>query len=184
MAKVDAATFKAAMDLAAVELTTAMQDDTLTELAVEYKTSLHPARNVDKLFILNKATGVYTTSVAYIDSFYAGNFPGAGKLVDGQGTPTPIAVVTATVEDAAAANIVLTFDRPVFENAATAVSIAGVVTGDDKVITGIVYAGTVVTVTVDTPYIMGDTITLSGRFFGNHNNYIDLAAQVVTNNVT
>jgi hypothetical protein len=185
MARINATAAKAAAALAAVQLTTILQDATLTELFNDYKDNHHPMRGLEKLFLLAPATGVVTSNDAFITAAYAGAFPTSGIQAgrQSQGPATPIALSTATVEDAAPTRIILTFDRAVIQNPATAISIAGTVTGDDKVISSIAYAGAVVTITVTVAYINGDTISTTGRFFGNHGNYIDLAAQAVTNNV-
>ncbi len=88
---------------------------------------------------------------------------------------------TATVEDAAQANIVLTFDDII-------VSVDGLTLGGDadpaKIISGIAIASNVVTITVSVDYDNGDTITIAtGNFRSNKNNYLALAAEAVTNNV-
>jgi hypothetical protein len=185
MARINEVAAKAAAALAAVQLTEILQDATLTELFNDYKENHHPMRGIEKLFLLAPATGVVTSNDAYIAAAYAGSYPTSGISSGRQsaGPATPIALSTATIEDAAPANIVLTFDRAVIQNPETAISIAGVVTGDDKVISSITYAGAVVTITVTVAYINGDTASVTGRFFGNHGNYIDLAAEAVTNNV-
>ena len=184
MAKVNAAAFKAAMATAAADLTTAMQDDTLTELANEYKDALHPARNLPKLFILNKVTGVYTANDAYVDEFYAGNFPNLGKLVDGQGTPTPITVVSATLETAQPRDIVITFSEKIFFNSSTLMTIAGAAAAGKTIVSvTISTSGLIMTIVVSADFIAAGVVTVSGRAFGNHNNYVDLVAQAVTNNI-
>ena len=78
MARIDATAAKAAAALAAAELTTIMQDDTVAELATENKNNHSPMRGIKKLFLLDPATGVYTANDDYIDSAYAGNFPTSG----------------------------------------------------------------------------------------------------------
>ena len=78
MARVTAVAAKAAAATAAADLTTIMQDDTLTIPAVENKNNHSPMRKVEGLFLYNAATGVYTANDAYIDSAYAGNFPTSG----------------------------------------------------------------------------------------------------------
>ncbi len=78
MARIDATAAKAAAALAAIQLTAIMQDDTLAELAVENSKNHSPMRGIKKLFLLDPATGVYTSNDNYIDSAYAGNFPTSG----------------------------------------------------------------------------------------------------------
>jgi len=159
-----------------------MQDDTVLELAIEYKPALHPARNLNKLFILNKETGVYTTNSDYIDEFYAGTFPNKGNLVDGQGVPSLLSLTAGDIEIAAPADIVLEFKGDVFFNPRTAISVGGAA-GELKAIINIVYAGTLVTITMDSVFVVSDVATVTGRFFGNHNNFIDLVDQAIVNNI-
>ena len=180
MARVDATAFKAAMALAAAQFTAALQDDTLTELAVDYKHNHSPGRNIDKLLLLDANTGVYTSNDAYIDSFFAGNYPNVGTQVGGDGAVTPATLSTATIEDAAPANIVLTFDRVITN--ASGVSIAGAGSAG-KTILGVSIDGAVVTITVSADYINGDVVTVSGQFQPVGLNATVLTDQAVTNNV-
>jgi len=55
-----------------------MQDDTLTEPAVDNKNNHSPLRAIDNMFLYNASTGVYTSNDAYIDAAYAGNYPTSG----------------------------------------------------------------------------------------------------------
>ncbi len=179
MAKVTATAFKAALATAAVDLTTAMQDVTLTELAVEFKSSLHALRDLNKLFILNKATGVYTSNDDYVDSSYAGNFPNQGMLVDGQGVRTAPTVVTATIETAQPTHIVLTFSTAIYSG--SSISIAGAASVG-KTIVDVTYAGVVVTIIVSAAYIAAGVVTVSGTFNGA-GVHITLDDEAVTNNI-
>jgi len=183
MARIDATAAKAAAALAAAQLTTILQDDTLTELFNDYKQSNHPMRGVEKLFLLAPATGVVTSNDAYIDAAYAGNYPTSGieSGRQSQGTPTPITLVSAAVADADPDIIVLTFSEKVFENQSNRIAVGGTVTTEKK-ISSIDYNGTIVNVQVDSAYINGDVITTTLRLFGNRG-YIDLVDQAVTNNV-
>ena len=184
MARVNATAAKAAAATAAADLTTILQDDTLTELFNDYKENHHPMRGVENLFILDPATGVVTANDAYIDAAYAGGYP-TGTLANGlqsQGTPTPIALVTATIEAAAPANIVLTFDQSIWKNQNERVSVGGAA-GELKAISSITYAGAVVTITMDSDFIAADVATVTARLFGNRG-YIDLTDQAVTNNIS
>ena len=179
MALESAVNFKAAIATAAADITTAWGDTVLTEIAKPIRHNHHPLRKLNKLFILNPATGVVTANDAYIDAAYAGNFPNVPNGLD-KVTKVAMALTTATVEDAAQSNIVLTFAEPiskVFE-----ISVGGDA-APAKTIAGIVIAGAVVTVTVNTDYDNGDVITLSGRFQGLKLNSIILDDQSVTNNV-
>ena len=178
MALESATNFKAATALAAVQLTAALQDTVKTELAAEVKQPYQPLRRIDKLFILNNATGVYTSNDAYIDLAYAGNFPNVGSNTKGIGNILPV-LVSADVEIAAPSDIVLVFDKPISKLEALAV--AGTVT-TEKTITGFSVDGATVTIFVSSPYIVSDTITASGIFYVG-NNQVTLAAEAVTNNI-
>ena len=180
MAKVTATVFKAQLATAAGALTTAFQDDTVTEIAQEFKPNHHALRRLAKLFILNKSTGVFTSNDAYVDAVYAGNTPNQGRLTDGQGVPTPVALSTATVENAAPTDIVLTFDSQITQ--VQQITLGGN-SDPAKAIAGISIAGAVVTITVDTAYVALATITVSGTFLGTRGEVI-LTDQAVTNNVT
>ena len=52
MARIDATAAKAAAALAAAQLTTILQDDTLTELFNDYKQAHHPMRGIEEIFLL------------------------------------------------------------------------------------------------------------------------------------
>jgi len=180
MAKVDATAFKAAIALAAAQLTTALQDDTLTELAVDFKNPATPLRYVENLFLMNAATGVVTANDDYVDAAYAGNFPMGQNAMDKIGPKTPIAVTSATLETAAPNDIVITMTSQVSK--AQAMSIAGAAAAG-KTITKVSTLGLVVTVTTDIAFIAADVVTVSGEIFGVGYNNITLAAQAVTNNI-
>ena len=178
MALVDKATFQTQVAAMAAALTTAWSDTIKTEIAAEIKNPHHPLRRVNKFFFFNGATGVVTANDSYTDAAYAGNFPNKGNDLDRVGNIIPV-LSTATVEDAAPTQIVLTFDAPI--SGYTGISVAGTVT-TEKAISNVSIAGAVVTVTVDSAYISTDTITLSGVFYGGLNS-LTLVDQVVTNNV-
>ena len=178
MAIVTEVNFKAANALAAAQLTVMFQDTVKTEMAVALKQPYQPLRRLEKLWILDPATGVVTSNDDYITLAYAGGFPNVGSQTKAIGDIVPV-LSTATVEDAAPSNIVLTFDTSITRMEALA--IAGTVT-TEKTITGVSVSGAVVTLTVSSPYISTDTITVSGVFFSG-NNQMTLAAEAVTNNV-
>lgn len=180
MAKVDATTFKAQVATAAAALTTALQDDTLTELAKDFKNPATPLRIIENLFLMDAATGVVTANDDYVDAAYAGDFPMGQSSLDNVGPPTPIAVVSATIEAAAPSDIVITMTQQV--ERAGFLTLAGTA-GATKTITGIVTLGNVVTITVDTPFIAADVATVSGEIFGVGYNNITLADEAVTNNI-
>lgn len=103
------------------------------------------------------------------------------------GDVTPPVLSTATVENAAPSNIVLTYNEALDTGSTPA-------TGDftpsgGKTVTGVVVSGSTVTVTVNTPYANGDTITISYTPGTNKirdvaaNNAASLSSQAVTNNV-
>ena len=184
MARIDATAAKTAVGLAAVQLTTLLQDDTLEELFNDYKQAHHPMRTIENMFLLDPATGVVTANDVYIDAAYDGNYPNSGRESgrESQGEPTPITLTTATIETAAAANIVLTFSEPIFDNQNDRVSIGGAA-GALKAISSIAYAGAVVTVTMDSDFEAADVATATLRLFGNRG-YIDLVDQAITNNIS
>ncbi len=174
-----ATNFKAAIATAAADLTTALQDTVKTELAAEVKHPWEALRRIEKLFLLNLATGVFTSNDGYIDAAYAGEPRQVGSKVGGTGDIVPV-FVSGDVEIAEPSDIVLVFDTPV--SRIEALSIGGVVTGDDKIITGFSVDGVTVTIVVNTPYIAGDTITVSGIFYSGLDQ-VTLAAEAVTNNI-
>ena len=99
----------------------------------------------------------------------------------GLGAALAMAVVSATIEAAAPSDIVLTMNQNV--SLTEAMTIAGTVT-TEKTISGISLLGAVVTITVSSPYIAGDSaVTVSGTVHGTALNQIILAAEAVTNNV-
>jgi len=87
-----------------------------------------------------------------------------------------LALVTGTVETASPSDIVLTFDKNI--------TIAGSITvgGTANTVINVAIAGAVVTVTVGTPYIAAEPITLSGDFTAA-DGVISLSDQVIVNNV-
>ena len=185
MARVDATAAKAAAALAAAQLTTILQDDTLTALANENKHPMGAMRQVEKLFTLDPATGAVTSDDAYIDAAYAGEPLNKGKTPIGLGGTGPalaMAVVSATIEDAAPSDIVLTMNQNV--SLAQALYIAGTVT-TAKTISSVAIAEAVVTITVSSPYIGtdADIVISSGVIHGTALNQIILDDEAVTNNV-
>jgi len=179
MALVTEVNFKAAIALAAAQLTIAFSDTVKTEMAPVIKNPHHPLRQVDQMFIYNRATGVVAANDDYIAAAYAGKYPPQNDL-EAFVAEEAIALVSATVEDADPTEIVLTFDANV--NGIKDLSIAGTVT-TPKAIQSVSIVGAVVTITVTTAYIFGDTISVSGTFTGNNLNGVTLAAEAVTNNV-
>lgn len=183
MARIDATAAKAAAALAAVQLTTILQDDTIARLAVENRPNHSPMRAVASLFLIDPATGEVTANDNYIDAAYAGNFPTSGieSGRQSQGTPAPIALVSATIEPASPADIVLTFSKDIFDNQNDRLSVGGAA-GELKAIANIDYDGAVVTVTMDSDFIVADVATVTLRLFGNRG-YINLTDQAVVNNI-
>ena len=82
MALIDSTAFKAATDLAAVQLTALYQDTLLTGVALEVSNPTHPLRNVEKLFNFDPKTGTVTTDASYIDAAYAGSMPNKSSRFD------------------------------------------------------------------------------------------------------
>ena len=177
MALVSAATFKSNVATAAADLTVAWSDSVLTEVAADIRHPSHPLRKIQKLFSFNAATGVISSDDVYIDAAYAGSMPSKGSEFDVLSN-IALTLTTATVEDASPTLIVLTFSNIMkgYEN----LSLGG---STSKTVSGVVFAGNVVTITANAAYVNGDTITVTGNFFGNALNAIQLTAEAVTNNV-
>jgi hypothetical protein len=74
--------FKAAIALAAAQITIAWSDTILTEVAQPLKNPMAPLRNIEKLFNFDAATGVVTSNDGYIDECYAGKAPSVGSQFD------------------------------------------------------------------------------------------------------
>jgi len=184
MARVDATAAKAAAALAAAQMTVILQDDTLTELAVENKENHSPMRDMEAMLLLDPDTGVVTSNDDYIDAAYAGNYPNSGRESgrDSQGPATPITLVSADIEIAAPADIVLVFSTPMSDVQMNQFSVGGAA-GELKKIVAITYDSATVTITMDSAFIAADVATVSGRMFGNRNNYVDLTDEAVTNNI-
>lgn len=176
MSIVSAAVFKTQVAAMATALTTAWKDSVATEVAASIRNPLHGLRQVDKFFSFNPATGVVTSDDGYIDSVYAGDTPNKGSQLDIT-TTVAMALTTATVEDAAPSNIVLTFAENIIE--ASNISVGG----EANTVGVVSIAGAVVTITVGTPYVNGNVINVTGTFSGQKLNSIALAAESVTNNV-
>lgn len=176
MALIDATSFKAAIATAAADITTAWTDDVETETAHEISNPNHPLRQLKKLFIYNPATGVITANDAYIDAAYAGAFPAVGAGFDKVSDAALPALVSAVVENAAPADIVLTFDRDV-------IIANNVVLNLSKVVDSIAFVGPVVTITVTAAYVNGNVITVGGEFVSDAGGKVTLSAEAVTNNV-
>lgn len=188
MALISAAAFKTQTAAMATALTAAYKDSVETAVALEISDPRHPLRRVMKYFLFNPTTGVVTSNDAYIDSVYAGDAPIFGNELDTH-TEFPVTLATATVEDAAPSDIVLTYNQAMRTSSVPAVGDYVTAGTQSYLVTVVAIVGAVVTLTVDTPYINGETITLT---------YIaaldplttttgvvapDFAAQVVTNNV-
>jgi hypothetical protein len=176
MALESATNFKAALALAAVQLTTAWTDTVQTKTALEISDPRHPLRQLEKLFNYNAQTGVITSDDAYVDACYAGGAPSKGSTFDVQADWLAFALSTATVENAAAANVVLTFDRDVAN--ASNISVG------NKAISSVVIAGAVVTITVAVAFVNADVISCNGDFRTADGATLKLVGESVTNNVT
>ena len=172
------ANFKTQVAAIAAALTIAWSDTVKTEIAAEIKNPHHPLRKLLKFLIFDSATGVVTADDAYVTAAYAGNFPSKPNGLDIVADVLPV-LSTATVEDAAPTQIVLTFDAAITGYAD--VTEGGTLT-TEKEITNISVAGAVMTITVDSAYISTDTILVSGIFYGGLVG-LTLTDQAVTNNV-
>ena len=180
MALESATNFKAAIALAAAQLTTAMTDTVLTETAVDIRNPKHPLRKLRSLFNFNPKTGVWTSNDDFIDAAYAGKTPSQGNREEMSFTDlVDITLTTATVEDAAKADIVLTFSRNIGTVANVVLGGAG---SAGKTVTGIAIADNVVTITVSADYAAAEVIEISGDFGFNYLNLV-LSGEAVTNNV-
>jgi hypothetical protein len=180
MALESATNFKAALALAAVQLNAAMQDTVLSEMAVDIRNPFHPLRKLRSLFSFDPATGLWSSNDAYVDKAYAGVYPNSDNRDQMLATDlVAITLTTATVEDAAKADIVLTFSR----NISSALDIVlGGAGSAGKTVAGIAIVDNVVTVTASADYANGDVITISGNFGFNYLELV-LADESVTNNV-
>lgn len=171
------ANFKTAIGTAAADLTTALQDTVLTEPAAIVVDSKHPLRQIDKLFNYNAATGVFTSDDVYITAAYAGNTLIKGDTAGVKGN-LALTLTTATVEDAAATDIVLTFNRPIRSQDTLTLG------GESKTVASITIAGAVVTIVVTVAYVNGNSISIAtGRFEDFTQSLIKLTTETVTNNV-
>ena len=90
MALIIEANFVTQIDAAAAALTIAMNDDTLSGVAVEISHPYHPLRKIEKLFNFDPATGIWTTDTNYISEAYAGNLPMKGTRDQQTITTAPV----------------------------------------------------------------------------------------------
>ena len=156
---------------------------------------MHPLRQLNKLFSFNEATGVVTRNNAYIDEFY----DNAKQLPVGDPfalMAMPLAAISsATVETAQKRDVVLTYDM-VRDNTMDVAQLKLLYTlgGNSdpvKAIVSAAFSTTKVTITVDTDYVAGKTITVTYLGTGAFQVTADiigspvaaLAASSVTNNV-
>ena len=176
MAIITATAFKAAVALAAAEFTTMMQDDTLTETTATLRNKHHPLRSWMKFFNYNKSTGVTTADDAYVDAAYAGAFPNQGTDMDFVANSL-LALVSADVEIAEPADIVLVFDK----NISTASNIQ--VGGTANTIVSVTIVDATVTIVVSDDYLALEAITITGDFRSIDGGTIILSGEAVTNNI-
>ena len=179
MAKVSAASFKGLITSASADITQALSDDTILGTASEFVNPMRPERQLERLFNFDPATGIYTANDLYIDAAYAGRRPNvptppSQKVAKG----TNLILVSATVENAAADDIVLTFNKYIAK-----LRSGPILGGEAKTLSGTVIASAVVTVTVTVAYVNGNTILISGTFEAVDGSILSLVGQVVTNNV-
>ena len=188
MALISAADFKTQTALMAAAFTAAWLDDGETAVALEISDPRHPLRRVMKYFLFNPTTGVVTSNDAYIDEVYTGEAPIFGNELDVM-TDFPVTLVSAAVADAEPADIVLTYNQAMRTSSVPAVGDYVTAGTQSYLVILVVIAGAVVTLTVETPYINGETITLSYTAGLTPLTTItgvaadDFAAQAVVNNV-
>ena len=180
MAKVTATVFKAQAALMAAAMTTMLQDDTLTEVASDFKNNHHPAREFMRMFAINLATGVVTDIDKYVDDFYAGKYPLVPHMQQGNAPRTPLVVVSATLETANPRNIVITFNAQLKQARFT--TIAGAAAAG-KTIVSVTTVGAVMTVVVSADFVALDVVTVSSNVFGVGYNNLTLTDQAITNNI-
>lgn len=176
MAQISESGFKTAVATAATALTTALKDSALTQMAASLSHPSHPLRRIEKLFNLNRATGVVTSDDVYITAAYDGETLSKPNKVMGIATELDIVLVSAVVADADPDEMVLTFNQSV--QFANITDIA-----PTKTISSTVISGKVVTVTVSVAFDFGDDITVSGLFKHGLASDITLDEEEVTNNV-
>ena len=179
MALISEVNYKAAVALAAAQLTIMYSDTVKTEVAAEIRNPKHPLRRLKNVFLFNPVTGVVTSNDDYITAAYAGNYPTAPAQFDKVADRLPV-LVSATVEDAAPADIVLTFDDNITAAQALLLGGAG---STGKTIAGVSIVGAVVTITASADYANAEVIEINGVFYNGLNN-LTLTDQAVTNNVT
>ena len=195
MALITKADFKTEVDTMATALTTAWKDTVDTRLNGNIYHPTHPLRQLNKLFLFNEDTGVVTKNTAYIDEAFNNN-----KTLP-VGDPfalmaMPLAALSsATVENGAKKDVVLTYDMVLDNTMAVAeLKLLYTVGGNSdpvKAIVSAAFSTTKVTITVDTDYVAGKTITVSYLGTGAFEVTADiigspvaaLAAQAVVNNV-
>ena len=195
MALISVANFRTEVSTMATALTTAWKDTVDTRINGKIYHPSHPLRNLNKLFLFNEDTGVVTRNNAYIDEFFTRN-----KTLP-VGDPfalmaMPLAALSsATVENGAKKDVVLTYDM-VLDNTMDVAELKLLYTvgGNSdpvKAIVSVAFSTTKVTITVDTNYVAGKTITVTYLGTGAFKVTADiigspvaaLAASSVTNNV-
>jgi len=144
--------------------------------SVDTNNSNHPLRNILRQMDAETNIESLVTDTDYIDAAYLGQFPNKGADINSKVFSNLLAFTTATVENAAPADVVLTFA----ENITDAV---GVSLGGEVKIISTITVGAVVTITVTFPYANGDGISVNGNFRGVSGAVAILTSQVVTNNV-
>ena len=180
MALESATNIKAAIATAAADLTTALQDTVVTHTALEIRHPSHPLRKIEKLFLFNPATGVFTSDDAYIDASHAGMNPQKGSDKDVITDWLPLAFTSGDVEIAEPADIVLVFSRAVAN--ADNITIGGAGSAGKSILSVTIVSATV-TIVVSADYIAADVITVSGDFRTADNAKLVLTDESVTNNI-
>ena len=176
-----AANIKIAAATAAADLTTIWTDTVATHTALEIRNGKHPLRQIEKLFLFNAATGVVTSDDDYIDAVVtAGTAPNKGNQFDVVTDWLPLTLVSADVEIAEPADIVLVFNRAVQDQDNVTIGGAG---SAGKTILSVTIVSATVTIVVSADYIAADVITVTGDFRTLDNAKLVLKDESVTNNI-
>lgn len=167
---------KADLDTAAAALNDAFEDSAFPgEMSEIIRHPGHDLRDIGQLFILD-GDGQFTTDSNYVDLAYSGVTHSSSK---NQRYVVPdMTLVTATIEDAAPADIVLTFNRGI---SATDSIVLG---GESKTIDTITIVSNVVTIVVTVDYVNGNSCSIaSGNFTDGLAEVLALTTETVTVNI-
>ena len=184
MALVTNTVYKTQAAAVATALTTIYQDTSASnKVASEIADPKHPLRDVVKLLNYDPKTGTWTSNDALIDAVYAGANNNKGtRTIQSFGEPVAEGLATATVENAAPTDIVLTYNVNVKEIIS---SFAATVNAAAATITNVAIAGTKITLTLSAAVTAGQTVVVTmGGVEHTDLSQTQLTNQAVTNNVT